>query len=150
LLGALATLKTGKIERPFELKVVVFLEAFVAVRYLIYAFASLQAVTSALNFVWISYIALMVISTLLAIGLWRFSKLAWIVAVTLSVVGMVSAIPLLASGAASLGMLWNYVPSIALDLLTVFILFRKSVKSLFWGARRGPDMPTAVAPSQNP
>jgi len=149
-LGALATLKTGKIERPFELKVVVFLEAFVAVRYLIYAFASLQAVTSALNFVWISYIALMVISTLLAIGLWRFSKLAWIVAVTLSVVGMVSAIPLLASGAASLGMLWNYVPSIALALLTVFILFRKSVKSLFWGARRGPDMPTAVAPSQNP
>ncbi len=149
-MGALATLKTGKIERPFELKVVVFLEAFVAVRYLIYAFASLQAVTSALNFVWISYIALMVISTLLAIGLWRFSKLAWIVAVTLSVVGMVSAIPLLASGAASLGMLWNYVPSIALDLLTVFILFRKSVKSLFWGARRGPDMPTAVAPSQNP
>jgi hypothetical protein len=35
-------------------------------------------------------------------------------------------------GGISIEMLWQYVPSIALDMLAIFLLFRKSVKSLFW------------------
>ncbi len=129
-MGETSTLKTTNFERPIELKIVVFLEAFVAVRYLIYAIVSFSA--SAPMAASLTYIALMAISILIAYGLWRFAKWAWVIAIALSVLGLVSIIPLLAMGGISIEMLWQYVPSIALDMLAIFLLFRKSVKSLFW------------------
>jgi hypothetical protein len=150
VLGESATLKTNKVERPIELKIVVFLEVFVAIRYLIYTITFLSISATTPDYSWVIYLILMLVSLLIAYGLWRFARWVWITAIALSVLGVVSTISILVISGASMESIFQYFPSVALDLFTIALLLLRRVKSLFWGPRTGRDSPSVAASPQNP
>lgn len=117
-------------ERPIELTIVVILEAFAGVRYLldIVAFPSF-------DITWALLSALMLVSFLVAFALWRFARWAWVVSLALSVFGVISTTSLLAIGGASESLLFQTIPSILIDILVIILLLTKGVRSLFWGKR---------------
>jgi hypothetical protein len=71
------------------------LEAFAGVRYLlgVVAFPSL-------DITWMLLLALMLVSFLVAYGLWHLAKWAWIISFILSIFGVISTTSLLAIGGA--------------------------------------------------
>ncbi len=148
-MGEKAILKRG-VDRPTELLIVVILEAFAGVRYLLNVLLSLSAIASSPDFSWALYLLLMLVSFLLAYGLWHFAKWAWVIALALSILGVISTAPILLITYTSLDLLIAYVPSIALDLLTIALLLMKRLRGLFWGTRSSGDFAPAQAQPQNP
>lgn len=116
--------------KPTELYIIVFLEAFAGVRYLIdiIAYMTFDPTTMLL-------IALMVISFLVAYGLWKFAKWAWVISFVLSLFGVISTASLLAINGASEDALFFAVPSIAIDILVIALLLVPEMRKLFWGGR---------------
>jgi uncharacterized membrane protein (DUF2068 family) len=74
----------------------------------------------------------MLISFLVAYGLWRIARWAWVISFALSIFGVVSTIFLLALGGVSEALLFVSVPSILIDALVIVILLTKEVRSQFW------------------
>jgi hypothetical protein len=143
-------LKAKQVDRPIELSVVVFLEVFVGIRYLLNVIIFLSVSSPTPDYSWVVYLLLMLISFLVAYGLWNFARWAWLTAVALSVLGVVSTTSLLTFSDTSMALLFQYIPSIALDLLAIALLLMKRVKNLFWGARTGNDLPSPAASPHNP
>lgn len=125
--------------------IVIILEAFVGVRYLI----DLVAYPS-FDFAWMLLLALMLISFLVAYGLWHFARWAWVISFVLSLFGVISTTYLLAIGGASGGMLFQSIPYIIIDVIVIIILLTRGVRDLFWGTRAGKALVAPSVAPQNP
>ena len=132
--------------RPTELTIVVILEAFAGLRYLLGVIAYSPTET-----IWTLNLALVLISFLLAYGLWRIARWAWIISLSLSILGVLSTFSILFANV-ELGTIFiHYLPSIILDAIVIVILLSKNIKSLFWGTRGGTaSLPSDPTPPQNP
>lgn len=135
-MGETVSARVVKRERPTGLFIVVLLEAFAGVRYLLDIIAY-----PSFDLAWILLIALMLISFLVAYGLWRIARWAWVISFALSIFGVVSTIFLLALGGVSEALLFVSVPSILIDDLVIVILLTKEVRSQFWSKIVGRTPP---------
>lgn len=128
-------------ERPITLLIAVVLEAFAGVRYLLDAIAF-----PSFDIIWVVLLALMIISFLVAFGLWRIARWAWVVSLALSLFGVISTVSLLAIGGATEYLLFRSIPSIVIDLFVVVMLLSKTVRGMFWETNRGFSGPADITP----
>lgn len=112
--------------------IVVILEALAGVLYLINIIAYLLAY-STLDLASILFIALMLVSFLIAYGLWKLFRWAWVTSFVLSLFGVISTAFILAISGAPQDALFVAIPSIANDTLVIAILLTGGVRRLFWG-----------------
>lgn len=71
-------------------------------------------------------------SFLIAYGLWKIKKWAWLLSISLSILGLVSGIlVLLALAASNSALLWT-APALIIDLMVILTLLTKGVRPTFF------------------
>ena len=114
-----------KMKPPSEVKIIVGIEVFSGVVYLVNFVALLSMEISIMSLV------LCCLSFIIAYGLWRVQKWAWLISFLLSVFGVISGIVVLAISGLYESSIFGRLPMIIIDLLVIGMLLSKDVRVAF-------------------
>lgn len=114
-----------KTKPPSEVKIIVGIEAFSGVVYLVNFVALLSMEFSIMSLI------LCCLSFVIAYGLWRVQKWAWLLSFLLSVFGVISGVVVLAISGLYESSIFGRLPMIIIDLLVVGMLLSKDVRVTF-------------------